>query len=102
MMSRLVFAFITMISCASVQADVIRIPIGEQGQAELPMPNRGDSTSEVLERFGLADEEHAAVGNPPIKRWDYRYFSVYFENDSVIDNVKHLQRTPPLQRENQP
>jgi len=45
----------------------------------------------VLERFGLADEEHPAVGKPPITRWDYREFSVYFEYDHVIDSVRHLQ-----------
>ena len=45
----------------------------------------------MLERFGLADEEHQPVGQPPITRWDYREFSVYFEYDHVINSVRHHQ-----------
>jgi len=32
-------------------------------------------------------ERHEAVGQPPITRWDYPTFSVYFENDRVIHAV---------------
>lgn len=73
-------------------AETVIIPIGEQGansQAE-PLPKRGESRRAVLDRFGLADEEHPTVGNPPITRWDYRQFSVYFEYDHVVDAVRHL------------
>ena len=51
----------------------------------------GESRQSVLERFGLADEEHPSVGQPPITRWDYRTFSVYFEYDHVINSVRHHQ-----------
>jgi hypothetical protein len=101
-MSRLLIALAVVAACGLAHADVIHIPVGEQGEAGLSLPNRGDTTTAVLERFGLADEEHPPVGNPPIRRWDYRYFSVYFENDNVIDSVLHHQRTPPLQQENLP
>ena len=47
-----------------------------------------DTRRSVLERFGLADEEHKPVGQPPITRWDYREFSVYFEYDHVINSVR--------------
>ncbi|AHY42394.1 phosphodiesterase [Stutzerimonas decontaminans] len=78
-------------------AEDIRIPVGQQGLPDMPMPARGDSKSLVLDRFGLADEEHPAVGQPPISRWDYREFSVYFEGTRVINSVRHHQRTqsPP-------
>jgi hypothetical protein len=74
-------------------ADTLIIPIGEQGrEATLPpLPRLGESKRAVLERFGLADEEHPAVGKPPISRWDYREFSVYFEYDHVINSVRHHQ-----------
>lgn len=101
-MSRLLIAFLAVIACTSAHADIIRIPVGQQGQTGQPLPNRGDTTDAVLDRFGLADEEHPAVGNPPIRRWDYRYFSVYFEQGRVIDSVRHHQRTPPPERVNQP
>lgn len=77
----------------SLQADTLIIPIGEQGNAAAlpPLPQLGESKRAVLERFGLADEEHPPVGRPPISRWDYREFSVYFEHDHVINSVRHHQ-----------
>lgn len=83
-------------------AETIRIPVGQQGQSQLTLPGRGDSKGTVLEQFGLADEEHPAIGSPPITRWYYRYFSVYFENDRVIDSVLHHQQPSSLQRDIEP
>lgn len=65
-------------------------------------PARGEHKHDVLERFGLADQEHPAVGRPPILRWDYREFSVYFENDRVINSVLHHQPTHPAQEQSLP
>ena len=72
-------------------ADTLTIPLGSQGAAldARNLPRKGESKRAVLERFGLADEEHQPVGQPPITRWDYREFSVYFEYDHVIDSVRH-------------
>ena len=42
-------------------AEDIRIPVGQQGLPEMTMPSRGDSKNQVLDRFGLADEERPAV-----------------------------------------
>jgi hypothetical protein len=41
----------------------------------------------VESRYGAPTNRHAAVGNPPITRWDYPQFSVYFENDRVLHSV---------------
>ena len=82
-------------------AETIEIPLGEQGQSAIEMPVRGQSQRAVLERFGLADEEHAAVGQPPITRWDYREFSVYFEYDHVVNSVIHHQPRHPTAKEQQ-
>jgi len=94
------FLFIAL--SAPIHAEIIRIPVGQQGHAETTMPSRGDSQNKVLDRFGLADEEHPAVGQPPITRWDYREFSVYFEGNRVIISVLHHQRINSPQRELQP
>lgn len=73
-----------------LQADVLQIPIGQQGATDaLDLPQRGQRQGAVLERFGLPDEEHPPVGQPPISRWDYREFSVYFESGVVINSVVH-------------
>jgi hypothetical protein len=42
-------------------------------------PKRGSTMTEV--------EKHPTVGQPPITRWDYAGFSVFFEHDRVIHAV---------------
>jgi hypothetical protein len=49
---------------------------------------RGGMTMQAVEsRYGAPQERHAAVGKPPITRWDYSSFTVFFENDRVIHTV---------------
>jgi hypothetical protein len=50
-------------------------------------PNRGSSMATVQGRFGEPTSRHATVGQPPITRWDYPQFSVYFEHDRVLHSV---------------
>ena len=91
-MYRLALLF-TLLAPTALLADTLTIPLGSQG-ADLDssnLPHKGQSKRAVLERFGLADEEHKPVGQPPITRWDYREFSVYFEYDHVINSVRHHQ-----------
>nr|WP_017939212.1 hypothetical protein [Pseudomonas thermotolerans] len=87
-LSRILLLFM-LLAPTSIRADTLTIPVGQQGPANTPLPARGETQRAVLERFGLADEEHAPVGQPPITRWDYRDFSVYFESGRVIDSVIH-------------
>lgn len=79
-----------LITSLPLKAQTLEIPLGEQGDPQLTqLPQTGESRRSVLERFGLADQEHAPVGQPPITRWDYREFSVYFEYDHVVNSVRH-------------
>lgn len=50
-------------------------------------PERGMTAARVEQRFGAPDRKVAAVGDPPISRWVYRDFVVYFEYDRVIHAV---------------
>jgi len=50
-------------------------------------PKRGVTMSEVEKHFGAPIEKHPTVGQPPITRWDYNGFSVFFEHDRVIHSV---------------
>jgi hypothetical protein len=56
-------------------------------------PNRGSTMAAVQGRFGEPTQRHATIGNPPITRWDYPQFSVYFEHDRVLHAV--LVRSAP-------
>ncbi|MBS7661228.1 phosphodiesterase [Pseudomonas lalucatii] len=92
-MPRLLALLALLLPLGSV-AETLQIPLGQQGATSFELPQRGESRRAVLERFGLADQEHPAVGRPPITRWDYREFSVYFEYDHVINSVRqHRRRT---------
>ena len=42
---------------------------------------------EVRQAEGDPTATHAAVGDPPITRWDYANWSVYFEYDLVLFTV---------------
>jgi hypothetical protein len=50
-------------------------------------PGRGLTMTAVEAKFGAPQTRHDAVGTPPITRWDYAGFSVFFEKDRVIDAV---------------
>ena len=58
----------------------------------LTLAKRGATMEQVEKQFGAPANRHAAVGGgsqqqPPITRWDYSGFSVFFEHDRVIDSV---------------
>lgn len=100
-MSRLSLLLALLLPTAAL-AETLHIPLGQQGASALNLPQLGESQRAVLERFGLADEEHPSVGNPPITRWDYREFSVYFEHKHVINSVRHHQPgKAPIPKEQQ-
>ena len=52
-------------------------------------PNRGRSMEQVYNKFGPAQQEIPAIGKPPITRWIYKGFTVYFEYNRVIKTVIH-------------
>ena len=61
-------------------------------QTQVDRPKRGLTMSEVEQHFGAPVTRHPAAGgdtprHPPITRWDYSGFSVFFEHDRVIDSV---------------
>jgi hypothetical protein len=55
--------------------------------AGVDKPKRGITMTQVEAKFGTPATKHDAVGLPPITRWDYPSFSVFFERDRVIDSV---------------
>ena len=56
-------------------------------RAPAELPKRGTSMAQVEARFGVPAERYAAVGQPPITRWVYPAFVVYFEYQHVIHAV---------------
>jgi len=48
---------------------------------------RGETTANVEAKFGAPTAKQAAIGEPPISRWEYKEFVVFFEYDRVIHAV---------------
>lgn len=55
--------------------------------ADIETPRRGMRMADVEARFGAPESRTPAVGEPPISRWEYAGFTVYFERDIVLHSV---------------
>lgn len=84
---------LVMLLGTTAQADVLLLdsitaapPNSESG---LLRPTGGSTMGEVKQRFGEPDSVKPAVGEPPIMRWIYPGYTVYFEYDRVIEVVVH-------------
>lgn len=92
-MTRMVLTLMLVLTLGLIQfgtltADVLLIE--EVRQADrMELPDNGLSMNEVRARFGEPSDQHAAVGDPPITRWDYKNWSVYFEHRLVLFTVLH-------------
>lgn len=51
-------------------------------------PGRGMTKDSVRSSFGTPEKQMDPVGDPPISRWEYAEFVVYFEYDRVIHSVR--------------
>lgn len=56
---------------------------------DMAYPERGTSMSDVQSMSGEPEQKLDAVGEPPISRWVYSNFTVYFEHETVIHTVKN-------------
>ena len=74
------------LSLTEAQADTLLIEKIETAQA-VDRPSRGQNMERVRSAFGEPASVKAAVGDPPITRWVYEDFTVYFEHQLVITSV---------------
>jgi hypothetical protein len=87
-MTRTVLAFILAFTFQAAYADVLLIE--EVRQADrMNLPQNGQSKADIEATFGAPVEKQPAVGDPPISSWKYDKYSVYFEDDLVLNTVLH-------------
>ncbi|VAW47431.1 hypothetical protein MNBD_GAMMA02-1265 [hydrothermal vent metagenome] len=90
-----VFLLLSIIGLAfTVQADVLLIDRVE-AIAGTDVPQKSATMNQVRSQYGDPMNEYAAVGEPPITRWDYADFTVYFEHQHVITAV--LKKSKPTE-----
>jgi hypothetical protein len=56
-------------------------------ESDVATPARGMTMDQVATKFGAPVTKVPAVGKPPISRWEYPGFIVYFEANYVIHSV---------------
>ncbi len=80
-------------SIAAANGDTVQMPsagtegLSAQQAVQMNLPLRGMNTQQVEARFGAPQEKLPAVGKPPISRWVYPDYTVYFEHQYVIHTV---------------
>ena len=52
-------------------------------------PSNGTSMTQVKGKYGEPEAVKGAVGEPPITRWVYPDYTVYFEHQNVLEVVVH-------------
>jgi hypothetical protein len=70
----------------TAQADTLKMEGMSAGSADT-RPTRGMTQTSVQSKFGSPVDTRAPVGDPPITRWEYKDFVVFFEYDRVIHAV---------------
>ena len=85
-MKRILLAIILAFSAQTLTADVLLIDeVRQSGKMQLPV--NGQSKANTEANYGAPVKKHTAVGDPPITRWDYAKYNVYFEYDLVLFTV---------------
>lgn len=70
----------------TAQADTLKMDGMSAGSGDA-RPTRGMTQARVQSRYGSPVSVRAPVGDPPITRWEYQNFVVFFEYDKVIHAV---------------
>ena len=72
---------------AHAQGDTLEMGVDATRFEQPGKPTRGMTQERVQSEFGSPQSTEAAVGDPPISRWHYADFVVFFEYDRVIHAV---------------
>lgn len=72
---------------AHAPAQNLQMADAPETRARAATPSRGTSMAQVERQFGAPAERFAAIGQPPITRWVYPNFVVFFEYSHVIHAV---------------
>ncbi len=84
-----------MLCTGSLAAESLHIPLGQQAQdLAISLPQRGATQNAVRQQYGEPLQART-VGQPPITRWTYQDFEVYFEGHYVIHSVRVFRAQHP-------
>lgn len=78
---------------APLHADELLMDVIQQDASKVPV-KAGVTMDTVRQRLGEPVRTVPAVGDPPITRWVYDDYTVYFEYNRVIHAVPHHPQKP--------
>jgi hypothetical protein len=89
-----------LMAATSAHADTFDVRKNAAMGSRSDLPRRGLSMSQVEQRYGAPVEKLATAGgdaprHPPINRWRYNGYTVYFERNHVIHSVVDTASEPP-------
>ncbi len=79
-------ALVAALATSQVAAQTLLVQRVERAKS-LVLPRAGATMDSVEGQFGAPEKKRDAVGQPPITRWEYPAFTVFFERDRVINAV---------------
>jgi hypothetical protein len=82
-------AALLLFGATTAAADTLLMETINTTPKDLARPTTGQSMDQVKSRYGKPSNILPAVGDPPITRWVYADFTVYFEHKHVINSVVH-------------
>lgn len=90
---------ISLSMATTLQADTLEMPTESAAPAatsySITLPGRGMNMTQVEEKFGPPMHKLPEVGDPPIIRWVYPNYTVYFEYQFVINSVLNSEAGAP-------
>lgn len=82
---RRILTLLALCAAASASADTLLLQgISIEAASADQRPRRGMSMENVEARYGAPASRIGAIGEPPISRWEYPGFIVYFEYNHVV------------------
>jgi hypothetical protein len=82
---RRILTLLALCAAAGASADTLLLEgISIEAATADQRPRRGTSMETVEARYGAPSSRVGAVGEPPISRWEYPGFIVYFEHNLVL------------------
>jgi hypothetical protein len=89
-----------LLAATSAHADSFDVRKNAASGHRSDLPHRGLSMSQVEQRYGAPVAKLPTAGgdaprHPPINRWRYNGFTVYFERNRVIHSVVDTASEPP-------
>jgi hypothetical protein len=68
----------------------------DQPLSDAALPSTGMTMSSVQAKYGVPLKKLDPIGKPPISRWQYPKFTVYFEYDHVVHSIQMVDLPPKV------